>query len=152
MVPAVLISGMGYGEFTHIVSWVMLVGSLSALIFTTDGIAVTIFLQLLLGQVNTSLSMIINMIRTVKSFSYVTLDIILFVVFLCLFLLAKRYLTRPLRFIADNAQSGKTGLVILPLMIYVAVSLIPIYPKNNFANNPVWCTSLALLIDFFFFF
>ena len=151
VVPAVLISVMGYGEFTHIVSWVMLIGNLSVLFFSTDGFAVTIFLQLLLGQVNTSLSMIINMIRTVKSFSYLTLDIILFVVFLGLFFLAKKYLTRPLRFIADNVQSGKVGLIALPLMVYIAVSLIPIYPRNNFANNPVWCTILVLIIDFSFF-
>ncbi|MDD4849913.1 MAG: hypothetical protein PHO10_04345, partial [Gemmiger sp.] len=59
VVPAALILTIGYGEFTHISILIMTMASMFVLIYTTDSVGKTIFLQLAQGSMTTTLSVIL---------------------------------------------------------------------------------------------
>lgn len=63
IIPPLLILVMGYGQFTHIVSLVMTIGAMSVLIFSTDTPGKTILLVLICAQMNSVVSVPLNMIR-----------------------------------------------------------------------------------------
>lgn len=63
LVPAVLINAIGYGEYTHIAFYVMLVTTLAVLLFTTDPPAKPVFLQLVSEVAVSMLSSVLNMAR-----------------------------------------------------------------------------------------
>ncbi len=150
-VPAWLMTVLGYGEYTH-VSWlVTTAGVLSVLIFTTDSFGKTIFLQLAQGGILTVLSVILNMVRTVLNLSYPALLVMLGVASPLLFFFALRYWAKPMRFLVDNIQDGIGSLLALPLLTLVVVNLIPVYPRQNFANHPVFCTLMMLAMELSFF-
>ncbi|MEG0734790.1 sensor histidine kinase [Anaerorhabdus sp.] len=147
IVPSSLINIMGYGEFTHVSSVIMFIGSLSILVFSTDSFGKTIFLQLIQSSVTTILSIILNMIRTILGLSYPMLLILLLIFSAILYWVALRYWAKPLRYMADLIQGSVTPYLVLSILIFVSVNLIPIYPLQNFANHPFFCTFMMLAIE-----
>lgn len=151
IVPAFLILTIGYGQFTHLSTVVMTLGGLSVLIFTTDSVGKTIFLQLICGNMNTVVSVILNMVRHAFGLSYPTLVLMLAVVSPLVYLFALKHWAKPLRFIADNLHAEVSSLIALPLVTMVVVYWIPIYPAQSFANYPIYCTFMMLAVECGFF-
>lgn len=151
IVPAVLIATMGYGQYTHIVSLVMTVGGMSVLIFSTDPPGKTILLLLIVAQINTSVSVPLNMVRHIFGLSYLMLDIILLVVCPIVYLIALRIWARPLRFMADNMHGRLTAPMLIPIVATAMIYVIPVFPAQNFVNYPVYCTMMMLAVEFSFF-
>ncbi|MEF9968534.1 MAG: ATP-binding protein, partial [Longicatena sp.] len=54
---------------------------------------------------------------------------------------------KPLRYMADLIQGSVTPYLVLSIPIFVSVNLIPIYPLQNFANHPFFCTFMMLAIE-----
>ncbi|MEG0240765.1 MAG: GHKL domain-containing protein [Anaerorhabdus sp.] len=147
IVPGYLINVMGYGEFTHISSIVIIIGNLSILIFTTDSIGKTIFLHLIQSGVTTILSIILNMVRTVLGLSYPMLLVLLLIFSALIYYIAIRYWAKPLRYMADLIQGSVAPYLALSILIFIIVNLIPVYPMQNFANHPFFCTFMMLAIE-----
>jgi len=146
-----LILTMGYGEFTHVAPLVMAAGSLLVLIFTTDSVGKTVFLQLTQGCMSTMISVILNEIRTVFSLSYPALVAMICVVYPLVFRFALRYWAKPLRFMADNLHAELPTLAALPVLVTVIVSLLPTYPAQSFARHPVYITAMMLAVEAVYF-
>lgn len=151
IVPAVLITVMGYGQFTHIVSLVMTLGAMAALIFTNDPPGKTILMTLIIGQMNTVVSVPLNMVRHLFHLSYLTLDILLLLVCALVYLVALRFWAKPLRFIVDNMHVKLTAPMLIPIVTTAIIYAIPVYPTQNFANNPIYCTVLMMAVELVFF-
>lgn len=151
IVPSALITVMGYGNYTHIVSLVMTLGSMSALIFSSDSPKITILLILITAQMNTVISVPLNMIRHLFGLSYLTLDIMLLFVCSMIYLIALRFWVKPLRFIADNMHGRLTTAILLPIVTTGIIYAIPVYPVRNFEFHPIFCTLLMLLTELVFF-
>ena len=150
-VPAFLMTVMGYGRYTHVASVTMTIGSMAVLIFSTDTVGKTIFLQLAQGGMVTVMSVLLKMARTVMGFSYTTLLILLAICSPILFFIGLRYWAKPMRFLVDNIKDSVGSLLILPLLTLAVVSLIPVYPPQNFANHPVFCTLIMVAVEMAFF-
>ncbi|MDD3335926.1 MAG: GHKL domain-containing protein [Eubacteriales bacterium] len=148
---AVLITVIGYGEFTHISPIVMAASSMAVLLFTTDRISTTIFLQLLQGCMNTAVSVLLNLIRTVFSLSYPMLVAMIAVVFPLLYFVALRYWAKPLRFMADHIHAELPSLIAIPLIINAIVSFLPTYPPQSFSRYPVYITAMMLAVELAYF-
>ncbi len=143
-VPAVLITAIGYGEFTHISSLVMVLGGMAVLIFSTDSVGKTVFIQLTQSGISTAMSVILSMVRTVFDLSYTTL-LILFAIFSpILFFVGLKFWAKPLRYLIDNLPDKLGSLFVLPVFSMLIAWLIPIYPPQNFANHPIFCTVIML--------
>jgi signal transduction histidine kinase len=151
VVPTALILLMGYGTFTHFSSLVMVLANLPLLLFTTDSVLKTVFLLLITSQVNTTVSVILNMVRHAFSLSYPTLVVMLCVICPLMLWLMLRYMKRPLRFMADHIHAELPTLIAVPLIVMVTVYLIPVYPARNFEYHPIYCTVLMLLVELGFF-
>ena len=151
IVPAFLIHLIGYGEYTHIASIVMLIGSMSVLIFSSDTPGITIFLHWAQSIMMAAISALLNMFRHLFGFSYLTLLIAFMVVSPLCYFIAKRYCAKPMRFIAENLHGNILPLLLLPVTAQILIMLIPTYPKQNYANHPVFCTFIMVLISFCFF-
>ncbi|MDD2413700.1 MAG: GHKL domain-containing protein [Eubacteriaceae bacterium] len=151
VVPAILMKVMGYGAYTHIASIVMIIGSLAVLIFSSDTPGKTIFLQLAQGGMVTVLSVILNMIRTVCGLSYPVLLLMLAVASPIIFFIGLKYWARPLRFLVDHSQDSMRSLLALPLFTLGITSVIPVFPPQNYANHPVYCTILMVGVECSFF-
>lgn len=150
-IPGLLMTVMGYGEYTHI-SWVVnALGAFAVLIFTTDSFGKTIFLQLAQGGMVTVLSIFLNMVRTVYNLSYPMLLILLAVTSPIAFFIALRCWAKPLRFLVDNLRDGMASPLALPVLTMVVVNLIPVYPQQNFSHHPVYCTLMMLAVELAFF-
>lgn len=147
VVPAFLILTVGYGQFTHLSTVVMTVASMSVLIFTTDGVGKTIFLQLTQGCLTTVLSVILNLIRTVCALSYPILVLMLAIVCPVVYFIALRYWAKPLRFMADHIHAELSAMVALPVIVMVVVYFLPVYPAQNFANHPIFVTGMMLAVE-----
>lgn len=147
LVPALLMTLMGYGEYTHIASPVMLAGSMAVLIFSSDTPGKTIFLQLAQSGMLTAMSVLANMARTLIGFSYSALLVVLTVCSALLFWVGLRFWAKPMRFLVDHIQDGMGSLLLLPLLTMAVVSLIPVYPPKNFANHPIFCTLIILMVE-----
>lgn len=150
VLPA-LIAVMGYGQFTHVASLVMTVGAMPALIFSTDPPGKTILLILICAQMNSVVSVPLNMVRHLFGLSYLTLDILLLVVCPVVCLIALRFWAKPLRFVADNMHGRLTVPMLIPIVITAMIYAIPVYPAQNFASNPVYCTVMMMAVEFIFF-
>jgi len=148
---AVLIVLIGYGEFTHISPILMAIGSMSVLIFSTDNVGKTIFLQMTQGCMSTAISVALNLIRTVFSMSYPALVGMLAVVFTLVYWFAMRHWAKPLRFMADNIHAELPALVALPLLATVVVSFLPVYPAQNFSSHPLYITAMMLGVEGIYF-
>lgn len=146
-VPSALILTVGYGMFTHLSTVVMTIASMSVLIFTTDSPGKTIFLQLTQNSVNTIMSVILNLIRTVLGLSYPTLVLMLAVTSPLVYVLALRFWAKPLRFLADNMNSDLKSMIALPVITMAVVYFIPVYPAQNFSNHPIYCTMMMLAVE-----
>lgn len=146
-VPAYLMTVMGYGEYTHISWLVTTAGVFSVLIFTTDSFGKTLFLQLAQNGVLVIMSVLLNMLRTVLNLSYPMLLVMLSVASPLLFFFALRHWAKPMRFLVDNIQDSIGSLLALPTLTLVVVNLIPIYPQQNFANHPVFCTLIMTAVE-----
>lgn len=144
LVPAFLMQTIGYGEYTHIASFVMVVGSMAVFIFTTDSIVKTIFLQMVQGAMLTVMSVIFSMARTVFSFSYSTLLIIFAISSPILFFIGLKFWAKPMRYLADHLPDKMGSMLIMPVFSMLIVWFIPIYPQQNFANHPVFCTLIMI--------
>lgn len=151
LIPAFLMSTIGYGAFTHIATFVMMLGSMVVLIFTTDSPSKTIFLQLAQTGMTTSLSVIMSLVRTLFNLSYPLLLIMLALCCPLIFFIGLKFWARPMRFLVDNIHGSMASLLALPLITFVVVTLIPIFPEQNFANHPVFCTAIMLLVEGAFF-
>lgn len=151
VVPSALILLMGYGQFTHISSIVMTLSGVFVLIFSTDTVGKTIFLHLVQGSMVTALSVLLNMVRHLLGLSYLTLDVLLLVASPILCVVALRFWAKPLRFLADNIHSNILTMSVIPLLNMVLVYFLPVFPAQNFANHPVYCTVMMLLVEFGFF-
>lgn len=151
MVPSVLILIMGYGQFTHIVSLVMTIGAMSALIFSSDPVGKSVLLILIAGQMNTVVSVPLNMIRHIFKLSYFELDVLLLLVSSVVYLIALRFWVKPLRFIADNVHGGLTAPMLIPIVTTLLIYAVPVYPARNFEYHPVFCTFLMLGVELVFF-
>lgn len=151
VVPTTLILVMGYGRFTHISAVVMLLANFPILLFTTDSIGKTLFLLFTASQVNTVVSVTLNLIRTAFSLSYPVLVLMLCIVSPVLTWLMIKYMAKPMRFMADNIHAELGYLIAIPLVVMVIVYLIPVYPAQNFSNHPFLCTGLMLLVELMFF-
>lgn len=151
IVPTLFILTIGYGEFTHLSTLVMTLGGLSVLIFSTDSMGKTIFLQLILGNANTVVSVILNMIRHAFGLSYLTLVLMLAVVSPLVYLFALKHWAKPLRFIADNLHAEVSSFIALPILTMLVVYWIPVYPAQNFVNHPIYCTLMMLAVECGFF-
>lgn len=151
IVPAFLILTIGYGQFTHLSTLVMTVGSLSVLIFTTDSVGKTIFLQFVTANANTVVSVILNMVRHTLRLSYPTLVLMLAVVSPLVYLFALKHWAKPMRFIADNLHAEVPSLIALPIVTMVVVYLIPVYPAQSFVSHPIYCTFMMLAVESGFF-
>lgn len=151
LVPAFLMNTIGYGAYTHIAAFVMMLGSMVVLVFTTDSPSKTIFLQLAQTGMTTSLSVTMSLVRTLFNLPY---PLLLAVLALCcplIFFIGLKFWARPLRFLVDNIHDSMAPLLTLPLITFVVVTLIPIFPEQNYANHPVFCTAIILLIEGAFF-
>lgn len=151
IVPPVLITVMGYGQFTHVVSLVMTTGAMSALIFSTDPPGKTILLVLICAQMNSVVAVPLNMVRHLLGLSYLTLDILLLVVCPIVYLVALRFWAKPLRLIADNLHGELIAPILIPIVSTVMIYAIPIYPARNFEFHPVYCTAMMLGVELAFF-
>lgn len=151
VVPMVLITLLGYGQYTHIVSFVMTIGGFSMLIYSNDPPCKTILLMLIVAQMNTVVSVPLNMIRHLFKLSYLTLDILLLVVCPIVYLVGLRLWAGPLRFIADAIQSDLITPILIPVVTTALIYAIPVYPPQNFADYPVYCTLLMLGVELAFF-
>lgn len=151
IVPPMLITVMGYGQFTHIVSLVMTAGGMSALIFSSDPLGKTILLVLIVGQVNSVVSVPLNMVRHLLGLSYLTLDIMMLVASAIVFFIALRFLVKPLRFIADNIHGRLTAPMLIPIVTTAMIYAIPVYPARNFEFHPIYCTVMMLAVELVFF-
>ena len=150
-VPAFLMTVMSYGRYTHVASVTMTIGSMAVLIFSTDTVGKTIFLQLAQGGMVTVMSVLLKMARTVMGFSYTTLLILLAICSPILFFIGLRYWAKPMRFLVDNIKDSVGSLLILLLLTLAVVSLIPVYPPQYFANHPVFCTLIMVAVEMAFF-
>jgi signal transduction histidine kinase len=151
-VPATLMTVLGYGQFTHMASIVMTAGSMMVLIFSTDSVSKTIFLQLSQGAMVTVLSVLLSMFRTIFHFSYTMLLVLFCICSPILFFVALRYWAKPMRFLVDNiADDAYLSLLVLPLFILFIITVIPIYPPQNFANHPIFCSILMIVIEMAYF-
>ena len=148
---SILIVTIGYGPFTHIAPLFMALGSMLVLVFSTDGFGKTIFLQMTQMCMTTTVSVLLNLARTVLGFSYPLLVLLLAVVFPLLYWFALHHWAAPLRFIADNVRSDLHMLVLIPLIVIVVVSLLPVYPADSFSSNPSYITLLMLAVEGIFF-
>lgn len=151
IVPTALILTMGYGQFTHISSVVMLISNLPILLFTTDTVAKTVFLLLVTSQVNTAISVILNMVRHVFSLSYPTLVLLLCIICPLVLMVMLKYMKAPMRFMADHTHAEMKTFILIPLIIMVTIYLIPVYPARNFEYHPIYCTILMELVECVFF-
>ncbi len=151
LLPWFLMSSMGYSAYILIASMIMTIGSMSVLIFTTDTISKTIFLQLAQGGVITCLSIVADLACTLLGLSSLTLSVILFICSPILFFIGLRFWAHPLRFLIDNIHDSMGLLLLLPLLTLAVVTVIPVFPTNSFANHPVFCTAMVLLVEMAFF-
>lgn len=151
IVPPTLITVMGYGQFTHVVSLVMTIGAMSALIFSTDPPGKTILLILICAQMNSVVSVPLNMVRHLLGLSYLMLDMLLLAVCPIVCLVALHFWAKPLRFIADNIHGQLTSAMMIPIVATAMIYAIPVYPARNFEFNPVYCTVMMLAVELSFF-
>lgn len=147
VVSTILIIIMGYGQFTHLSTIVMVIASMSVLIFTTDKPGKTMFIQLTQGNVTTVISVILNMVRHIFNLSYLILDIMILIVCPIFYMIALRFLAKPMRFICDNIHSNIAALLSLSIITMIVVYFIPIYPLQNFSNYPLYCTVIMLGVE-----
>lgn len=147
-----LILLMGYGQFTHISPIVMSLGSMAVLIFSTDSVGKTIFLQMTQGCMSTVFSVILNLIRTALNLSYPVLVLMIAVVYPLVYWFALRHWAKPLRFMADSIHAQLPVLVALPILATAVVSFLPIYPAQSFASHPVYITAMMLGVEGIYFF
>ena len=147
IVPAFLILKMGYGQFTHISSIVMLTSVCSIFIFTTDTIPKTIFFILFASQINTVVSVVLNLIRTIYKFSY--LSLVVAIVILCPIILyfMLKYLTKPAKFIGNHIYSEIYSLIAIEVITMVIIYIIPVYPAENFSKHPLFCSFLMISVE-----
>lgn len=146
-VPAFLILTIGYGEFTHVSTIVMTGASMLVIIFSTDSVGKTIFLQLTQGCVTTALSVVLNLIRTVFSLSYTMLVFMLAIASPILYLIAIKYWAKPMRFMADNIHAELPAMVLMPIATTVIVYFLPVYPAQSFSNHPIYITAMMLMVE-----
>lgn len=151
IVPPTLIKVMGYGDFTHVASLVMTLGAMSVLIFSTDGVGKTILLVLIVGQMNSVVSVPLNMVRHLFDLSYLTLDIMLLFASVIVFFVALRFWVKPLRLIADNIHGQLFATMLIPIVATAMIYLIPVYPAQNFMLRPLYCTLLMMAVELTFF-
>ncbi|MDD4850949.1 MAG: ATP-binding protein, partial [Gemmiger sp.] len=151
VVPAALILTIGYGEFTHISILIMTMASMFVLIYSTDSVGKTIFLQLAQGSMTTTLSVILNLVRTALGLSYTTLVVMLAVACPLVYWAALRLWAKPLRFIADNLHSDMKPMIAMPVITMAVVYFLPVYPAMTFANHPFYCTAMMLAVEGCFF-
>lgn len=146
-----LIMVMGYEQFTHVVSLVLTIGALAALIVSSDPPSKTILLILICAQMNTVVSVLLNMVRDLLGLSYLTLDILMLLVCSVTYLIALRYWVKPLRYIVDNMYHRLTAAMPIPMITTIIIYLIPVYPERNFVVHPMYCTVLMLAVELTFF-
>lgn len=151
LVPAVIINAIGYGQYTHIAFYVMLVSNLAVLIFTTDPPAKTVFLQLVGAVAVSMLSSVLGMARHLTNGSYSQLLFATLIGSVLLFACSLRFFREPMRFIRDNLHSSFSALLLLPFLALFMGVLISTYPPQNFANHPIFCTAMTLLVQGSFF-
>lgn len=144
IVPAILISTIGYGQYTHISSLIMTTGSMAVLIFTTDSVGKTIFLQLVQGAMSTVMSVVLSMTRTVLGLSYSTLLLLFAVCSPIIFFIGLKFWAKPLRYLADHLPDRVGSILITPVFSLLIVWFIPVYPPQNFANHPIFCTVIMI--------
>jgi hypothetical protein len=150
-VPGTLMVVLGYGQYTHIAWLVNTIASLAVLIFTTDPFGKTVFLHLAQGGMVTVMSVLVNMARTLMGFSYNMLLVVLSICSPLLFFVALRLWAKPLRFVVDHIEGNIALLLAQPVLALLMVSMIPIYPAQNFSNHPVFCTLLMIGVEMIFF-
>ena len=147
VVPAWFIVKIGYGQFTHLSTLLMIIASMSVLIFTTDTVGKTVFLQLTQNCITTALSVVLNLIRTVFSLSYPVLVLMLAIACPIVYLIALRYWAKPMRFMADHLHAELPAMVALPIVTIAVVYFLPVYPAQNFANHPIFVTLMMLAVE-----
>lgn len=147
VVPAFFILAIGYGQFTHLSTVIMIIASMSVLIFSTDSVGKTIFLQLTQNCMTTALSVVLNLIRTVFSLSYPMLVLMLAIACPIVYAIALRYWAKPLRFMADHLHAELPAMVALPVVTIAVVYFLPVYPAQNFASHPVYVTLMMLAVE-----
>lgn len=151
VIPALIITFIGYGKYTHYAGYVMTLGSMAVLLFTTDTVGKTIFLQLTQGAMVTVMSVVLNYLRTVIGFSYELLLLLLCICSPALFFVSLKFWAKPMRFLIDNIQDSIWTLLVLPLLTLIIVTYIPIYPPMTFAHHPLFCTLMMIGVETTFF-
>lgn len=149
-VPALLIVGMGSEVFALLSGPMMLLGSFSVLIFTTDPPDKTIFLQLVQSSMVTVISVLLNMAYVVFGVPYPMLFALLIMACTIVYVVALRVWAKPLRFIADHIHDDRLSMMVLPVIKLVVVSLIPVYPPKNFSEHPIFYTGMMLVAELSF--
>lgn len=151
IVPSVLIDSMGYGEYTHIAALVMLIGSMTVLIFSSDGPVKTIFLHLIQANMVAAVLVLCNMVWYLLKLNYPAL--LLLVLFASAFLLwlAVRFWAKPLRFMVDTIQTGWETLIGISAVTLALVMILPTYPAHSFECHPFYYIAIILGIELCFF-
>lgn len=147
VLPGSLIFFWGYGEYTHVSGIVMGLGALVVLVFTTDTPGKTIFLQLSQTAMMTCVSVLLNITRTILHLPYASLLIMTVITTPLIFIIGLRLWARPMRFLVDNLYDSIVPLLVAPCIIFAIVTLIPVYPPQNFSNHPIFCTSIIILAE-----
>lgn len=150
-VPSVLITVMGYGQYTHIVALVMTIGAMAALLFSSDPPDKTILLILIVAQMNSVISVPLNMVRHLLHLTYLQLDLMLLLVCMFVYWIALRFWAKPLRFLADHIHGRLTAPILIPIVITALIYAIPVYPARNFEFHPVYCTVMMMTVELVFF-
>lgn len=151
IVPSVLIDSIGYGEYTHMAAFVMLVGSAVVLVFSSDGPAKTIYLHLLQANMVAAVLTLCNMVRHILKLSYPVLLLMVLIASAFIFWVALRFWAKPLRFMVEAIQTDWETLIEIPVITLTLVMILPIYPTQSFEHYPIYYTAIILGIELCFF-
>lgn len=105
-VPQILMKIMGYYAYTKIAPAVMMLGNMVFFLFSSDNFIKTAFLHLTQVNMVVLLSILCNALHYIIGIEQEAMLLVLPAVYVPALLVAIRYAAKPLRFIADNIQTG----------------------------------------------
>lgn len=126
-VPMVLIPVFGYETYSKLAPAIMTLGNLIVFYFSSDSFIKTVFLHFVQATVVISLSITLNAMRYVFGWDEWLMPAILAIGFGLAYLLAMKFCVKPLRFIADNIQTGWLSLIVIPAATIFVIIALSVY-------------------------
>ncbi len=151
MIPPFLTGSLGSSNYLHILVPVMVVGSGTAMIFSSDGAAKTLFLYLVHANLLAVVLSLCNMMRHVLKLNGLFMLLIATSISVLFFWLALRFWAKPLRFMVDEVQTDWETLIEGSIMVLSLVLILPIYPSESFEKHPLYITMIVLGMELCFF-